>query len=450
MINFLLDVFKANASSEAVVWLGQPLTYGQLLERMAFWRNQIRDRHLSPGAVVVLESDFTPDSVALFLVLIESSVILVPLAPASAAKRSESIEIAAPNLEIIFEAGGNVRWVEHSPAQRHDYYKQLESRRAPGLVLFSSGSSGRMKAAVHDLSKILEKFKTPRQTLRTISFLLYDHIGGVNTMLYTLSNGGCLITVPDRQPSTVIDAIERHKVELLPTSPTFLNLLLVSGLWKGRDLSSLKTVTYGTEPMPEETLKRFHALFPAVRLQQTYGLSELGILRSKSKDSNSLWVKIGGEGFETKVVEGILHIKAQSAMLGYLNAPSPFSADGWLNTGDAVQVEGEYFKILGRQSEMINVGGEKVYPAEVEGILKIAENVLDATVYGEKNPLMGNIVCAKVNLLSAEPKPAAIARIKSFAAQHLQKYKVPVKIEIVDEPLHSERMKKMRSGTTGT
>ena len=98
--------------------------------------------------------------------------------------------------------------------------------------------------------------------------------------------------------------------------------------------------------MPENTLKRFNKLFPEIKMLQTYGLSELGILRSKSKSSDSLWVKIGGEGFETRVVENILQIKAKSAMMGYLNAPSPFTEDGWLKTCDRVEIKGEYIIII--------------------------------------------------------------------------------------------------------
>lgn len=56
------------------------------------------------------------------------------------------------------------------------------------------------------------------------------------------------------------------------------------------------------------------------------------ILRSKSKGPDSLWVKIGGEGYETKIVKGVLWIRAESSMLGYLNAPNPFDAEGWFNT----------------------------------------------------------------------------------------------------------------------
>src|SRR6185503_3831066 len=121
------------------------------------------------------------------------------------------------------------------------------------------------------------------------------------------------------------------------------------------DLSSLRVVTYGTEPMPAATLEQATKALPNVRFQQTYGMTELGILRSQSRESNSLWVRVGGEGFECKVVDGRLWVRAKSAMLGYLNAPSPFDADGFLDTGDEVLVEGEWLRILGRGGEIINV-----------------------------------------------------------------------------------------------
>ncbi len=203
-------------------------------------------------------------------------------------------------------------------------------------------------------------------------------------------------------------------------------------------------MTYGTEVMPESTLQRFHQLFPEIRLLQTYGLSEVGILRSKSKSSDSLWVKIGGEGFETRVVDGMLEIKAQSAMMGYLNAEDPFTEDGWFKTGDAVEVDGEYFKILGRKSEIINVGGEKVYPAEVESVLQLMEGVEDIAVTGAPNPITGQMVTARVKLSTDESLGDFRKRMREFCRGQLDRYKIPQKITLVDETMYGERYKKMR------
>jgi long-chain acyl-CoA synthetase len=310
--------------------------------------------------------------------------------------------------------------------------------------LFSSGSTGQSKAAVHDIVGMLGKFKVRRHARRAITFLLYDHIGGFNTMLYQLSNAGCIVTVQNRDPDTVLRAVERHKVELLPTSPTFINLILLGEAYRRYDLSSLKTVTYGTEPMPESTLRRFHQVLPHVELQQTYGLSEVGILRSKSRSSDSLWVKLGGEGFQTRVVDDILQIKAESAMLGYLNAPSPFSDDGWFNTGDKVEVDGDYFRILGRQSEIINVGGQKVYPAQVESVVQEMPEVAEVSVYGEKNAIMGQIVCAAIRLSESRDSRQFHHELRQFCRQRLQEFQIPVRVTLVENAMHGERFKKNR------
>ncbi len=443
-IDFMLEVFRKNQEKEAIIWKDQIFHYKWLLDRIEYWKQEIQAKNIPRGSVAVIEADFSPNAIALFLALVDHACILVPLTGSVESKREEFIEIAQGEVSFVIDENDHVEIKKLPYSANHEFYQQLQNRKHPGLILFSSGSTGKSKAAVHDLSFILEKFKVPRHSLRSITFLLYDHIGGVNTMLYNLSNAGCIITVQNRTPDEVLSAIEKYRIDLLPTSPTFINLILLSEAYKRYDLSSLKTVTYGTEPMPESTLKRFHELFPETRLLQTYGLSEVGILRSKSKSSDSLWVKVGGEGFETRIVDGILQIKAQSAMLGYLNAPSPFTEDGWFHTGDAVEVDGEYIKILGRKSEIINVGGEKVYPAEVESVIQEMEQIADVTVYGEKNPITGNIVCAKVSLSQDEDPRKLTSRLKKFCRERLEAYKIPVKVKIVDKQQHSERFKKMR------
>ena len=443
-IEFLCDVFQQHASDEAVVWKDESYTYGWLLEQLEVWRNRLDEEQIEPGTVTMLEADFSPSAVALFLALAERGCILVPLTEAVQGKRDEFIEIAEGEVTVQIDADDHAMIRRFDRKAEHPIYAELRLAGHPGLVLFSSGSTGKSKAAVHDLEPLLDKFRVPRKKMRSISFLLYDHIGGINTMLYTLANAGCLVTVEKRSPDAVLKAIQQHRVELLPTSPTFVNLILLSEAYKRWDLSTLTTVTYGTEPMPESTLKRFCEVVPHVRLLQTYGLSEVGILRSKSKSSDSLWVKIGGEGFETRIVDGLLEIKARSAMLGYLNAPSPFTEDGWFKTGDAVKQDGEYLLILGRKSEMINVGGEKVFPAEVESVIQQLDNVADVTVHGQKNPITGQIVCARVTLQEHEEKKDFTRRLKAFCRELLAPYKVPVKTTIVEDAQHSSRFKRMR------
>ena len=154
-------------------------------------------------------------------------------------------------------------------------------------------------------------------------------------------------------------------------------------------------------------------------------------------------MQIGGD-VEHRIVDGILWLRAPTAMLGYLDAPSPFDADGWLDTRDKVEVDGDYIRIIGRESELINVGGEKVHPAEVENILLGAGNIRDATVAARASPVTGSVVVATVSLIEAEELGALRARLDRFCRERLAPYKVPALFRITDAPLHSARFKKIR------
>jgi long-chain acyl-CoA synthetase len=447
-IDFLLERFASTADSEALVWRGTSTSYGELAERVVAAGARMAAAGLPEGAVVSLEADFSPEAVAWLLAAVQHRCVLVPLSSAVAADREPFRAIA--EVEWAVDLGsGDAEITRTGRCADHELIAVLRARRSPGLVLFSSGSTGASKAAVHDLLPLLEKFHVPKRTLRTIAFLLFDHIGGVNTLLYTLSNGGCVITVEERSPDAVCATVARHRAELLPTSPTFLNLLLASEAHTRHDLSSLRTVTYGTEPMSENTLRRLHAALPGVKLQQTYGMSELGILRSESRGPDSLWMRIGGEGYQLRVVDGLLEIKARAAILGYLNAPSPVTEDGWFRTGDAVEMDGEWIKILGRRGEIINVGGEKVYPAEVEGVLLELPGVAEVAVHGERNAITGQLVAARVRLLAPEAPPEFRKRMVALCRERLARYKIPQRVTIVDGPLHSERFKVLRGSRDG-
>ena len=442
-IDFFLERFRKNQTGDAMVWHDKVYSYRDLLNYIEKDMAELKEKISSP-MVVSIEADFSPHSAALLLVLIELGCVIVPLTESVAHKKDEFKDIAQVEAAITLNGDDSFSFEKEERLSNHEIIKKLKKEKHPGLVLFSSGSTGKSKAAVHDFLPLLEKFKVSRKCMRMMTFLLFDHIGGVNTLLYVLSNTGCIITLDSRQPDIVCRNIEKYRVEVLPTSPSFINLLLLSEAYKNYDLSSLKMVTYGTEAMPESTLRRFHELFPAVKLLQTYGLSEIGIMRSKSLSSDSLWVKIGGEDFQTRVVDGLLEIKAKSAMLGYLNAPSPFTEDGWFKTGDEVLVNGEYFRILGRRSEMINVGGQKVFPAEVESVIQEMDGVEDVAVIGEVNPMLGNIVKARVKLGKDEKVSEFKKRMRTFCKGKLESFKVPQKVELIDHMMTGERFKKMR------
>jgi long-chain acyl-CoA synthetase len=430
----------------ALVWKGVESSYAELLRLSERWRAELETRQVGAGQVIALEGSFSPNACAALLALVRLGAISVPLTSLMRAQRETFCEIAEVRLTIEFDAADEATFIEGERAVSNPLMQKLIARGHPGLVIFSSGSTGAPKAILHDLAAILEKFEKVRQKKTTLTFLLFDHIGGIDTLFNTLASGGTVVTVETRDPESVCAAIAKHRVHTLPTSPTFLNLLLMSGAAEQHDLSSLKVIAYGTEPMPESTLKGLHEVFPEVALVQTYGMSELGVLRSRSRDSQSLWLKFTGEGFETKIVDGILWVRAKTAMMGYLNAPDLFDADGWLNTQDAVEVDGEYLRILGRASDLINVGGQKVYPAEVENVLLSLDNVQDVAVFGKAHPMIGQVVAARFNLKTPESMDVFKRRMMAFCRDRLANYQIPRVVEFADAEQFGARFKKMRRG----
>jgi acyl-CoA synthetase (AMP-forming)/AMP-acid ligase II len=434
-------------SRPALLWRNEIWSYDRLCDATEIWLNELTRRGIAPGDSIAICGDYSPNLCALTLAALLNRNIVTPLATATAGRWDQMIEVAEVGFAIKFDGDGACWSAASRGTVNHPLLRQLVHQGAPGLILFSSGSTGDSKASVLDFDKLLAKFQDARPAYRTLSFLLLDHIGGINTLFHVLCHGGTLVTAEDRSPRSVCSAIETHRVQLLPTTPTFLRMLLIAEAPKQHDLSSLEIITYGTEPMPASTLAAVREAFPTVRLKQTYGLSELGILPTQSRSSDSPWLKLGGGMFEHRVVDGVLWLRSQTAMLGYLNAPSPFDMDGWFNTQDLVEVDGEYMRIRGRKSELINVGGEKVHPTEIENVLLELENVKDVTVRGTPNPITGEVVVARITPTRTENPELFKQRIRKFCRARLERYKMPAVIEFVEEDHHGVRFKKSRNAT---
>lgn len=378
------------------------------------------------GDVVALIGDFNARSLSTLLRLIDHGAVLVPLTEATRSEHEYFFDAAS--VDFIIE-GSSVR--RRSDVRgAHPLLTRLRESGHPGLVLFSSGTMGRPKAILHDFTNFLTRYRTPRPTLRTLNFLLFDHIGGINTFFHTIFNGGQVVAPSGRTPDCVVATISQYRVELFPTTPTFLRLMLLEGLMDARKLDSLKVITYGTERMDQPTLDRLCDALPHVDFRQTYGMSELGILRVKSQRRNSLWMTVGGEGVETKVVDEVLFVRSANQMLGYLNAPSPFGAGGWYDTGDLVQQDGRFLKIVGRSKQVINVGGVKVLPSEVERVALLHPDVLRAKARGVPNPLTGQHI-----EITCQPRPGAKLdrnMLREHYRQHVSELLRPQSIRIGD------------------
>jgi long-chain acyl-CoA synthetase len=445
-IELIYERTRLRNSKVAIVDGNSVTTYEGFVDQVEYWLEVFEKNRIGSGTVVGFIGEFTFRTCTLMWALVLRNTIVVPFSPTNLVEQRKLYEICG--IEVLITFGNAFTWHIEKSFTFPSSLMIEEFRRTgkPGLVVFSSGSTGKPKGILHDWEKIANKFITIRHGWVTLLFLMMDHFGGINTFLSSLAYGGTAVCLPDRSPESVCNAIQRSNVTLLPISPTFLNFLIASGCYRKYDLSSVKLVTYGTEVMPETTLKKAVQIFPNADFKQTYGLSEVGVLRSRSRENDSVWLKVGGDGFDVRVEDSVLYIKSESSMVGYLNAPQPFDEDGWFCTGDEVEVNGEYIRIIGRQSDMINVGGQKVFPNEVETVLLEAENVFEASVRGEKHPIMGHVVAADIALHNPEDLSLLKSRLRKHCLSRLAPHKVPVHFRIVDKnTIRSDRFKKRRN-----
>ncbi|EBX1770166.1 long-chain fatty acid--CoA ligase [Salmonella enterica subsp. enterica serovar Poona] len=444
ILELIYNKLKSFGSRDAIIISEQCYTFNDIVNEIDDWVNIIHLSEIPTGYVVAIEGDNSISLFSLIFALAINGNIIVPIKAENISQSNLFKELAQVDYSINLnnEDKGFIKSPYYS---KHKYYNKIKLDKHAGIVLFSSGTTGTPKAIVLSFNKMIENANRKENNSRIISFLNYDHVGGINTILHGLCNGGCVVFPMDRQAKTILQTIEKWQVQILPTTPTFINMLLMSGEHHKYNLSSLKLITYGTESMPSSTLEKAAAIFPNVRFKQTYGLSELGILPTKSKNNDELWLKIGGKGFDYKIVDDILWIKSDSAMLGYINAIEPFDNEGYFNTQDVVEQDGEYIRILGRKSDIINIAGEKVYPAEVEGILNQVPGVLDVVVIAEPNPVTGMGIRALIRYDNNFDQNILRSVIIRHARNNLDFFKQPMLYNFTQDELHTSRFKKRRS-----
>ena len=445
--DWLINKFIDYNDTKAIIFNEKIYTYNDLYKRIVHYIEILKIKSIEKGDIVAIESDYSFESIALFFALKENTNIIVPIISTASEEITHRLNIVKAEYVVSYKNNEFAFVNLHQKHKRNTLVDKLVSANRSGLILFSSGSTGQPKAMLHDLDNLTEGYKEKKQkNINTMIFLTFDHIGGIDTMLRLFSIGGTLTIPSSRQPEEICRLIQEHKVNVLPSSPTFLNLLFLSKLNNKYDLSSLNIIAFGAEPMSESLLHRLKKSFPNVELQQKFGTSETNAIKIKGKSNNSLFFKIDDPNLEAKIVEDELWLKSKTQILGYLNATMEnFTKDGWFKTGDLVEMsEDGYIKIIGRNKEMINVGGEKVLPTEIESIILEMNEFSDVMVYGEQNQITGESVTIDIVLTGILDKREIKKRIRKYCKNRLEQYKIPTKINIVDKTNYGERFKKIR------
>lgn len=314
-----------------------------------------------------------------------------------------------------------------------------------GLILFSSGTSGKPKGMLHNLPALLRRYEgvRPRRD-RVLQLLLIDHIGGLDAALRCLLAGSTLVIPKARTAEAAAASIAAHRVSVLPASPTFLNLMLINGVHQSYDCSSVKIIAYGAEAMSAPLLSRLGEAFPGAELQQKFGTSETGAIRIESAGRDSLFFCIKDRDTEWKILEDELWLRNPARILGYLDTSTGgLENDGWYRTGDLVEQDGEgRIRIVGRASALINIGGQKVHPTEIETVLLEMLEVEACRVFGESNPITGQQVACEIFSQAERNLQSWKQSIRQHCRGKLAPWKIPSSVTICPELQVSDRLKR--------
>ena len=468
-----------HAARVAVRWADAELSYREVFATACRIGNALQDAGVGPGQHVALLVGNGPHSVPTDFGMVLSGLVRVPLNArlsldehlhmlqqshttlllhdAALAARAGELAQRLPGLRCFglgtASATGGPDVLAHADASdRH-----LDADPSdPLLLLFTSGTTGKLKAVIHTqgsyaaiAANMLANLVDARPGSTMLHAASLIHASGTFVLPYWV-RGGCSAVLAGFEPREFAAAIARYQVTEINLVPTMIAMLLGSGALDGADLSSLRQVIYGASPMPRPVLARAIERFGPM-LWQYYGQTEaplcMTVLSAADHADPGLWgacgqpavdadLRLVDDGGKAVAGEGVgeIQVRAPFAMAGYhdadaLNAEMR-AGDGWLRTRDvARRDERGYLHLIDRTSDMIITGGYNVYPREVEEVILGHPAVAECAVVGAPDPKWVEAVTAFVKL---EPgRSLSEAEVVELVRAKLAPHKAPKAVHFV-------------------
>lgn len=435
---------------DAIVFGNDIISYDDLILKIEEIKSNLLSRNLS-GTTIVFIGDYGSDAIATLVALwlCDNTVCMISKDKCDQVREISGLTGAAVVIDVTSDNAIVFTNIENESYEAHNSEDETTHAHAK-FIIFSSGTTGVPKGIIHRVDNFTNLYRdlylSPRKIL---GFYFFDHMGGIITVLSTLASGGTLVIPRTRSPADVWKTIHAHEVEVASFSPSFINLSLASGIFHEASFPALKEVRFGTEPMNDITLTGLKAALPTVVISQLYGMSEVGVPPAYTNPSNPLELRFDPRFSDTKIVNGELFIRTTTMADGYVGKGNLPLTEGYFETRDLVQEDSSGFiTILGRQDDLINVGGEKYVPSEIERVLIALPNVEDVAVYAVPHVLMGNVVGATFRLKEPEDLIELRRRIRWAVRDILKPGQVPQQIEIVEGELYTDRYKKKRKSLT--
>ena len=329
--------------------------------------------------------------------------------------------------------------------------------KAVAAIIYTSGSTGRPKGCmlpnrsmVHRVLVQIDEYPLERSPSMYVPFPL-NHVGGLVLMAgFTMASGG---TVHFRElfvPGDVGNIIEKHGINFLALLPTMYQMIFDADGFEAGQFKGVEIFFWSGARMPRSMIEQLQGMGRG-QVRTNYGATELCSSLTCSDpdlDIDTLAITIGrSRSGELRVVKndekecqvgeiGEIQARREFCMAGYLNNPEATSAaytkDGWLKTGDLVQVlpDGN-LSFVGRDSDMYKSGGENVYPAEIEECIEANPKVNLVAVIGVADDLYGEV--GRAYIMKTPGAELSVEEMKAWCAERLANYKIPKKFDICGE-----------------
>ena len=292
------------------------------------------------------------------------------------------------------------------------------------ITIFTSGTTGQPKKVIHSVMTLTRTVRIAERYKDKIWAFAYNptHMAGLQVFFQALSNCNTLINVFNASRTDIYNAIKEWRITHISATPTFYRLLLPVE----SSYVSVERVTLGGEKSDNHLYLSIKQIFPSAKINNIYASTEAGSLFAAKGEYFHLSIDLCDR---VKVVDDELLL--HKSLLG---KSDDFSfSDGYYHTGDIIEwinQEERLFKFKSRKNELINVGGYKVNPGEVENVILRMNGIQQALVYGKTNSVLGNILCAEIKI---EPNVNLTElEIRQYLSGMLQDFKIPRKIKFVE------------------
>ena len=304
-------------------------------------------------------------------------------------------------------------------------------------ILTTSGTTGKPKLVSHSLSSLTRTTKKNLERGSNISWgMLYDYtrFAGLQVLLQSVISGSVLIEPIfeyslEKKIKNFIDNNCTH----LSATPTLWRKILMT---PDSNQITLLQATLGGEIADDKILSAISKHFPKARIAHIFASTESGVgfsVIDKKAGFPKNYLKNPPLGVDIKIENNKLYIRNKEVNNKYFGSKTAFASnDGWIDTGDSVEIKNDRVLFRGREDGVINVGGDKVYPEEVENILLKHPLVSSARVYAKSNPITGSLVAADVTLIDQKTdENKAKKLLQKYSIEMLDRHKSLASIKIV-------------------